>query len=150
MTPPRWMRSPDPVARRGSPPSSRLVSPPAVRRTATCTSPGLSRAARSASSVLMRWSSGGVPASELASAPRPPAPVGPPQPSESTTTSSRAPTPIGRNLAIWTLLSTALLRVYGARSEEHTSELQSQSNLVCRLLLEKKKKKQRQHILHPL
>src|SRR5688572_32252759 len=29
------------------------------------------------------------------------------------------------------------------RSEEHTSELQSQSNLVCRLLLEKKKKKVR-------
>src|SRR5205085_12614631 len=29
----------------------------------------------------------------------------------------------------------------GFRSEEHTSELQSQSNLVCRLLLEKKKKK---------
>src|SRR2546430_8570160 len=28
----------------------------------------------------------------------------------------------------------------GMRSEEHTSELQSQSNLVCRLLLEKKKK----------
>src|SRR2546427_4015366 len=28
----------------------------------------------------------------------------------------------------------------GSRSEEHTSELQSQSNLVCRLLLEKKKK----------
>src|SRR2546427_5559990 len=27
-----------------------------------------------------------------------------------------------------------------SRSEEHTSELQSQSNLVCRLLLEKKKK----------
>src|SRR5688572_31363340 len=32
------------------------------------------------------------------------------------------------------------------RSEEHTSELQSQSNLVCRLLLEKKKKKI--YILH--
>src|SRR2546427_8540542 len=32
----------------------------------------------------------------------------------------------------------ALLRVRG-RSEEHTSELQPQSNLVCRLLLEKKK-----------
>src|SRR2546427_3814951 len=32
------------------------------------------------------------------------------------------------------------LRQHG-RSEEHTSELQSQSNLVCRLLLEKKKKK---------
>src|SRR2546427_7584818 len=29
----------------------------------------------------------------------------------------------------------------GSRSEEHTSELQSQSNLVCRLLLEKKKQK---------
>src|SRR5688572_31900414 len=28
------------------------------------------------------------------------------------------------------------------RSEEHTSELQSQSNLVCRLLLEKKKQKE--------
>src|SRR5688572_31199443 len=31
------------------------------------------------------------------------------------------------------------------RSEEHTSELQSQSNLVCRLLLEKKKKKLKIH-----
>src|SRR2546430_9136121 len=30
-------------------------------------------------------------------------------------------------------------RGLGKRSEEHTSELQSQSNLVCRLLLEKKK-----------
>src|SRR2546427_518261 len=33
------------------------------------------------------------------------------------------------------------LRRRQTRSEEHTSELQSQSNLVCRLLLEKKKKK---------
>src|SRR5688572_32442777 len=32
------------------------------------------------------------------------------------------------------------------RSEEHTSELQSQSNLVCRLLLEKKKKKKNKKI----
>src|SRR5438270_7644975 len=32
-------------------------------------------------------------------------------------------------------------RADAARSEEHTSELQSQSNLVCRLLLEKKKNK---------
>src|SRR2546430_15812623 len=31
-------------------------------------------------------------------------------------------------------------RARRGRSEEHTSELQSQSNLVCRLLLEKKKK----------
>src|SRR2546430_7954549 len=34
----------------------------------------------------------------------------------------------------------------GVRSEEHTSELQSQSNLVCRLLLEKKKKKHKSDI----
>src|SRR2546427_8196093 len=33
-----------------------------------------------------------------------------------------------------------------ARSEEHTSELQSQSNLVCRLLLEKKKKTKKEQI----
>src|SRR2546430_16875735 len=32
-----------------------------------------------------------------------------------------------------------LVRQLGERSEEHTSELQSQSNIVCRLLLEKKK-----------
>src|SRR2546427_4823950 len=34
----------------------------------------------------------------------------------------------------------AVIRTNLERSEEHTSELQSQSNLVCRLLLEKKKK----------
>src|SRR5256886_9905427 len=32
------------------------------------------------------------------------------------------------------------------RSEEHTSELQSQSNLVCRLLLEKKKTRANEHL----
>src|SRR2546422_8153642 len=32
------------------------------------------------------------------------------------------------------------------RSEEHTSELQSRLHLVCRLLLEKKKKNQKQHL----
>src|SRR2546427_1582512 len=36
------------------------------------------------------------------------------------------------------------------RSEEHTSELQSQSNLVCRLLLEKKKKKETDRRRHEL
>src|SRR2546427_9486840 len=35
------------------------------------------------------------------------------------------------------------------RSEEHTSELQSQSNLVCRLLLEKKKTHDARHINSP-
>src|SRR5688572_32386094 len=39
------------------------------------------------------------------------------------------------------LFRAASIRPATARSEEHTSELQSQSNLVCRLLLEKKKKK---------
>src|SRR2546427_1280660 len=37
-------------------------------------------------------------------------------------------------------LQTAKSTPSSSRSEEHTSELQSQSNLVCRLLLEKKKK----------
>src|SRR2546430_9387224 len=42
--------------------------------------------------------------------------------------------------ASWTALAERTLARAAARSEEHTSELQSQSNLVCRLLLEKKKK----------
>src|SRR2546430_11530836 len=47
-------------------------------------------------------------------------------------------------LSVWSSVSlpthlSGYLIVY--RSEEHTSELQSQSNLVCRLLLEKKKHK---------
>src|SRR2546427_866006 len=46
------------------------------------------------------------------------------------------PTPAG--------YKSVLLRCEG-RSEEHTSELQSQSNLVCRLLLEKKKTRQIRH-----
>src|SRR2546430_10997430 len=37
----------------------------------------------------------------------------------------------------------------GDRSEEHTSELQSQSNLVCRLLLEKKKKREKRYVWSP-
>src|SRR5438034_5751188 len=36
------------------------------------------------------------------------------------------------------------------RSEEHTSELQSHSDLVCRLLLEKKKKKQKESNPHQM
>src|SRR2546430_7217798 len=41
--------------------------------------------------------------------------------------------------AIWAILTDGATKSLRARSEEHTSELQSQSNLVCRLLLEKKK-----------
>src|SRR5688500_19739764 len=37
----------------------------------------------------------------------------------------------------------------GQRSEEHTSELQSPCNLVCRLLLEKKKNQKKHHITPP-
>src|SRR2546427_8738060 len=46
-------------------------------------------------------------------------------------------------------LATPLPSVTAAmpRSEEHTSELQSQSKLVCRLLLEKKKKNKVEHIM---
>src|SRR2546430_6994861 len=42
-----------------------------------------------------------------------------------------------QDLVVWNKDAT---EVFPSRSEEHTSELQSQSNLVCRLLLEKKKK----------
>src|SRR5256885_7205087 len=41
-------------------------------------------------------------------------------------------------------------RMIFSRSEEHTSELQSPCNLVCRLLLEKKKKKQQLARIHTL
>src|SRR2546430_7052305 len=50
-----------------------------------------------------------------------------------------------RSIAVARTFATAWRK---CRSEEHTSELQSQSNLVCRLLLEKKKKK-KQHPLNP-
>src|SRR2546430_3504109 len=42
--------------------------------------------------------------------------------------------------AVWIFQTTGAAVLRQKRSEEHTSELQSQSNLVCRLLLEKKKK----------
>src|SRR5256886_8817937 len=57
--------------------------------------------------------------------------------------SSRALRAASRAAAAWITLPTMTLASLGCssnRSEEHTSELQSQSNLVCRLLLEKKKK----------
>src|SRR5258708_20965854 len=41
----------------------------------------------------------------------------------------------------WSVLAPARADVFRSRSEEHTSELQSPDHLVCRLLLEKKKKK---------
>src|SRR2546430_11477849 len=44
-----------------------------------------------------------------------------------------------RSSGRWIVFVTVTSSSGAARSEEHTSELQSQSNLVCRLLLEKKK-----------
>src|SRR5690606_42109400 len=49
----------------------------------------------------------------------------------------------GRRLAARNRSSGAHTRAVDRRSEEHTSELQSRENLVCRLLLEKKKKKRK-------
>src|SRR5437588_6848070 len=57
-------------------------------------------------------------------------PISPPE------SSSRPPWPASA--------PTAARKGSAARSEEHTSELQSHSDLVCRLLLEKKKKKKKQ------
>src|SRR2546430_7694451 len=47
---------------------------------------------------------------------------------------------------IYSVYSLRLWKCTIKRSEEHTSELQSQSNLVCRLLLEKKKNKRQTYI----
>src|SRR2546427_5060735 len=52
--------------------------------------------------------------------------------------------PIGRtgtSSSGMSLVASRMSKLNASRSEEHTSELQSQSNLVCRLLLEKKKKR---------
>src|SRR5205823_10792189 len=51
--------------------------------------------------------------------------------------------PIGNILGVPRTLRMTLSAKYGSRSEEHTSELQSLAYLVCRLLLEKKKKKKK-------
>src|SRR5688572_32175115 len=49
-------------------------------------------------------------------------------------------------LAGWSIqYASASGTTWSVRSEEHTSELQSQSNLVCRLLLEKKKNKKKKN-----
>src|SRR6266567_9559560 len=55
--------------------------------------------------------------------------------------SSMAPLAARRRDRVRRVVRLARRGGHRGRSEEHTSELQSQSNLVCRLLLEKKKKK---------
>src|SRR2546430_10932193 len=52
---------------------------------------------------------------------------------------ARAIGKIRPELDVYLIVDGAVEKVASHRSEEHTSELQSQSNLVCRLLLEKKK-----------
>src|SRR3712207_7297689 len=47
---------------------------------------------------------------------------------------------MGVGLVVTAVVAGFAAPVWGARSEEHTSELQSRQYLVCRLLLEKKKK----------
>src|SRR2546430_11554297 len=59
-------------------------------------------------------------------------------------TAPALPYPVFETAVIDNLVGVSGLASY-VRSEEHTSELQSQSNLVCRLLLEKKKRKIRHH-----
>src|SRR2546428_1001622 len=49
--------------------------------------------------------------------------------------------PLPGTLAVFSSVSPSCVTEEKTRSEEHTSELQSRSDLVCRLLLEKKKKK---------
>ena len=51
---------------------------------------------------------------------------------------------VARQGAVLELSGQAWARIDNARSEEHTSELQSRLHLVCRLLLEKKNKKIKQ------
>src|SRR2546421_2054487 len=64
------------------------------------------------------------------------------------TTPSTRPSPSWTGMIVWTMSFTCSPRspVIRKRSEEHTSELQSRSDLVCRLLLEKKKKKTEQRV----
>src|SRR5438093_10132016 len=50
----------------------------------------------------------------------------------------------GHRFCAWRMLACVVVRFF--RSEEHTSELQSLTNLVCRLLLEKKKNRKYIHI----
>src|SRR5438445_10203687 len=59
--------------------------------------------------------------------------------------------PLGLAISLSTALGPGNILLFGARprSEEHTSELQSRQYLVCRLLLEKKKKKET-HLIYIL
>src|SRR2546422_6298792 len=57
-------------------------------------------------------------------------------------------TPSSKERSYWIVGGWFSAWMTGGRSEEHTSELQSRLHLVCRLLLEKKKKKSKSKIVH--
>src|SRR5437588_908284 len=57
--------------------------------------------------------------------------------------STRATAPVGSMTCVAANVATSSTMAMLERSEEHTSELQSHSDLVCRLLLEKKKQARR-------
>src|SRR5258708_31980460 len=59
-------------------------------------------------------------------------------------------TPATRACRRWPTSSRCCVRARLSRSEEHTSELQSPDHLVCRLLLEKKKKKKIEQSINDL
>src|SRR5437660_7178334 len=61
-------------------------------------------------------------------------------PTAPNTTRASVQTPAGSSVTLTPAPTTAMSISLRGRSEEHTSELQSRGHLVCRLLLEKKKK----------
>src|SRR5256885_7116710 len=60
----------------------------------------------------------------------------------------RVASPVPASMKSWKIGGRRLATMTRLRSEEHTSELQSPCNLVCRLLLEKKKNLKNPHALH--
>src|SRR5690606_41595213 len=57
---------------------------------------------------------------------------------------------LGAGILYHVIQSMTANAIRAGRSEEHTSELQSRENLVCRLLLEKKKKKHKSGLHHKI
>src|SRR5205807_5304802 len=116
--------------------------------------PAMANAARAASRVALKCVTSARCRTASASAPWP-MPATRTAERSAVSTTAAAPSEIGQQcsrrsgsatmrLAITSSSVTACWKCAYGRSEEHTSELQSPCNLVCRLLLEKKKKQCRQ------
>src|SRR5258708_12297191 len=67
---------------------------------------------------------------------------------QSTSYQPHEPAPLRTDKSIAELAEIVVFEGAGSRSEEHTSELQSPDHLVCRLLLEKKKNKNKSNPQH--